>query len=302
MGLLQSSWLQTSTPQSRATGKNYIRRMSATGRFQNPCRHGMRAVVHGILKNVATAKILRREFDLPQPPVKSLKQYRQSNRNKKQTMKKYSSIIMPLIMSGFLATATRAFGQGSLTPPGAPSQTMKSLDQIEPRTPISYDGYNINSPGSYYVTTNLTGSAYGVPGSPYGIYIASDNVTIDLNGFTLQGVPGSYSGIYIYGSHTNITVRNGIVTGWGGNGVTWNYPSTPPPQNVVLEHLTVYANANHGIVTANGCIVSDCLVMNNGFDGIFVYGNGSQIIGNTLIGNAANIFGGGGHCRSEEHT
>jgi len=65
MGLLQSGWLQTSTPQSRAIGKNYIRKPAATGRFQNPCRHGMRAVVHGKLKNVSTAKILRREFDLP---------------------------------------------------------------------------------------------------------------------------------------------------------------------------------------------------------------------------------------------
>ena len=100
-------------------------------------------------------------------------------------MKKHSPIIVPLIVCGCLSTATLAIGQGSLTPPGAPTPTMKSLDQIEPRTPITYDGYYISSPGSYYVTTNLTGSVYGVPGSPYGIYIASDNVTVDLNGFTL---------------------------------------------------------------------------------------------------------------------
>jgi len=199
-------------------------------------------------------------------------------------MKIYSSIIVPLIVSGLFATATLTFAQGSLTPPGAPTPTMKSLDQIEPRTPITYDGYYISSPGSYYVTTNLTGSAYGVPGSPYGIYVASDNVTIDLNGFTLQGVPGSYSGIYIYGSHSNITIRNGKITGWGSDGVSFNYP-TATPQNVVLEDLTVSANGHHGIAIGNGCTVTHCYVENNQNVGILVDGDGSQIIGNTLVGN-----------------
>jgi parallel beta-helix repeat protein len=191
-------------------------------------------------------------------------------------------------LSGFLATTAHMFAQGSLIPPGAPAATMKSLDQIEPRVPISYVDYYIGSPGSYYVTTNLIGGPSGVPNAPgpWGIYIASDNVTVDLNGFTLQGVPGSFSGVYIYGSHTNIVVRNGIVTGWGQNGITWNYPSSPP-QNVVLKNLTVSANTVNGIVTANGYIVSDCTVQNNGGTGILVDGNGSQIVGNTLFGNNA---------------
>jgi hypothetical protein len=34
-------------------------------------------------------------------------------------------------------SANAAFAQGSLTPPAAPTPTMKTLDQIERRTPIS---------------------------------------------------------------------------------------------------------------------------------------------------------------------
>src|SRR5579871_6315611 len=74
------------------------------------------------------------------------------------------------------------FAQGSLTPPGAPAPTMKTLSQIERRTPISSIPYTISGPGSYYVTTNLTGGG----GSTNGITISSGNVIIDLNGFSIQ--------------------------------------------------------------------------------------------------------------------
>src|SRR5437016_11603206 len=40
------------------------------------------------------------------------------------------------VVSSFF-TFHSAFGQGALTPPGAPTPAMKTLTQIEPRTPIS---------------------------------------------------------------------------------------------------------------------------------------------------------------------
>jgi hypothetical protein len=42
-----------------------------------------------------------------------------------------------------------AFGQGPLTPPGPPALTMKTLQQIEPRTPISSVPVTITTSGSY---------------------------------------------------------------------------------------------------------------------------------------------------------
>ena len=206
-------------------------------------------------------------------------------------------IILAASIGGLLFTETAGFSQGSLTPPGAPAPTMKSLDQIEARTPISAAPFTISNPGSYYLTTNLTGAVSGS-----GITISANNVTLDLNGFAVQGVPFSASGIVLSGTSTNVTVRNGTISGWGTYGIlfgTYGYLS----QNLVLEHLTVSANGNgiagancvvqncqssdnnfYGIYVAPGT-VSHCLVQNNGSSGIFVDAPGSVVIGNRCLGN-----------------
>ena len=157
-----------------------------------------------------------------------------------------------------------AFGQGALTPPGAPAPTMKTLTQVEPRTPISSVPVTISSPGSYYLTTNLTGAS-----SAHGITISSGNVTLDLNGFVLQGVSGSLDGVRVSGTYTNITVRNGTITGWGWDGVDADNGTT---LNVVFERLTVSANGSWGIDTAAGSVVRDCCSVSNHLDGIWCAG------------------------------
>lgn len=153
-----------------------------------------------------------------------------------------------------------ANAQGSLTPPGAPTPTMKTLAQIEPRVAIASLPYTISQPGSYYLTTNLT----GVSGNN-GITIASGGVTLDLNGFALLGVPGSSNAVDVPSLCTNLTVRNGTVRGWGNNGVeAYN------AQNTVFERLAVSAMGGFGI-EAYGSVVRDCVVDSTGDAGIVAY-------------------------------
>ncbi|WP_035611261.1 hypothetical protein [Haloferula sp. BvORR071] len=119
-----------------------------------------------------------------------------------------------------LLAAPTVFAQGPLTPPGAPAPTMKSLNQIEPRRPISQADipangyYSISEPGSYYLTENVSSSTSfsGV------IYITSSNVTLDLNGFTITQTNTSASnftnGIFAsIPAVANLVVRNGTIVG-----------------------------------------------------------------------------------------
>ena len=164
---------------------------------------------------------------------------------------------------------------------------MKTLEQIEPRTPVSLLPFTISKPGSYYFTTNLI----GVVGTN-GITISSDDVTLDLNGFALVGVPGSLTGIDVSSIQRNIEIRNGIVRSWGQHGV-----GARNAQNSMLVRLRAFtngwesafgdglrigdnslvkgcvaeANKDDGIFASDSCTVSECAAYSNGDAGIVAF-------------------------------
>lgn len=165
-------------------------------------------------------------------------------------------VVLVLVVAGALARG--AWG-GPLDPPAAPGSTMKTLEQVEPRTPISSVPYTISQPGSYYLTGDLT----GVAGSS-GISVTASDVTIDLNGFTLIGVPGSTDGISAAAGPNRIAVLNGRVRNWGVHGVNLQHA-----HDGRFERLQVSDNASVGIYAGSGSIISDCTAHHNGY-GIYV--------------------------------
>ena len=180
---------------------------------------------------------------------------------------------------------------GSLTPPGAPAPTMKSLDLIEPRTAINSTNtpgngatvFKISAPGSYYLTGNVTGVA-----GKDGIEIASGGVTIDLNGFSLIGVASSVYGIRLASTaiaYPNICVRNGVVRGWGQGGIDLFGVS----HGIVIEGILSSDNGNLGIRGHNSAIIRNCTAISNDAEGIVV--NAGALIENCVaISNTGNGF------------
>jgi parallel beta-helix repeat protein len=154
---------------------------------------------------------------------------------------------------------------------------MKTLDQIEPRTPISSLPFTISSSGSYYLTNNLT----GVSGSN-GITIDADNVTLDLGGFEIAGPVSSFANVGVVVAHArrNATIRNGTVRGWLGSGVTFGGADG---SEMHVENLRVVNNGGRGIQLADYGTVKGCDVRANGNHGISG-GSSCKVIDCTVIG------------------
>ena len=164
--------------------------------------------------------------------------------------------------------------------------------------------YVIRDHGSYKLSGNLT-----VTTTSDAIDINADDVTLDLNGFsivgsvTCSGSPPVCSASAANGvlavSHQNVTVKSGIVRGFSrgvqivGGGASGGLIADLQASgnsdygiyavDVVIVRCSANNNGGYGMAVVNGT-VSDSTANRNRFDGFTPYGS-------TFIHNAANDNG-----------
>lgn len=145
----------------------------------------------------------------------------------------------------------------------------------------------LSIPGAYKLTGNLL-----VPASTTGILIAANNVTLDLNGFSIIGPvvctglgaaltcpsPNNLGrGVSYYNGMTGTTLRNGTVRGFASNGVELD-------QEATIDGVTARSNRGFGLAANANSRVSNSLAIDNGSSGIYL-SSGGLIIGSQAINN-----------------
>ena len=162
-----------------------------------------------------------------------------------------------------------------LPPIGPVTGTMKTLDQVEPRTPANDLPGDLNwviiisEPGSYYLTGNVIGVL-----DKGGIDVRSNDVTLDLNGFNIDG---ANAGDFRTGIRAGdrCVIRNGSLTNWSSYGLFSGNNSTV--SSIRAYRCGSDPNNNPAFFVSSQSIVQDCHVIESGGTGIHMQGRRSIV-------------------------
>lgn len=130
-----------------------------------------------------------------------------------------------IVMGGAYAIGTTpAPSQAKLQPPsGSITGTMKTLNEVEPRTPVNerFVGSNasalfvIDAPGSYFLPDDIA-----VGPNKIGIHIKAAPVTLDMMGHTINGFDSSLDLIIVDPLADRVVIKDGTLRRSGGRGLT----------------------------------------------------------------------------------
>ena len=154
---------------------------------------------------------------------------------------------------------------GDLSPPPGPVMpTMKTLDEVEPRTPLDPADIpiTINQAGSYYLTGNFSALVSG----QNAITINADNVTLDLRGFTIRNTEIGFfnNGVAIASTAENVRVLNGTIVGCAESGV-----SGSGARGCAVFNVRAMSCGDQGIILGNDALIQGCTTLDNTLTGIF---------------------------------
>ena len=155
-------------------------------------------------------------------------------------------------------------------------------------TPGDLPGYpvTLDQPGSYRLTGNL-----GTSGTNLDVVeITTDDVTLDLNGFTIRCLyvfnPCVGTGIGVdAGTQANVTLRNGTVRDMGGSGVILSGNDNR------VTGVQALSNGGNGVAVGAHGTVTNVLARSNGLSGIFG-STAATITGSTAAKNGVHGISG----------
>jgi hypothetical protein len=131
----------------------------------------------------------------------------------------------------------------------------------------------LSRPGRYKLSGNLV-----VPGQTTGIDVRANDVTIDLNGFTISGnPPGAYYGVYAL-SVSRIRVVNGTLTGVGD--------AIAIGASGIIENMRLISNT-HGVTGERDTVIRNSTIASNSAFGIYCFG--CVVEGNVIAGNGSGV-------------